>query len=283
MAHRPAQQVGLRQAEPGQLVGDAQHLFLVEDHAEGFIQQRRQRRVQVLDRLLALEAAHEGILQPAGERTGAVERQGGHDVIRAAGVDLAQGGAHARAFDLEAADRAAALHPVGGGRVIDRESNSSTASGSGYPSGSLWLDELRHIAQHGQAADAQQVDLDQPQRLDRLQVELGDDHTLAAGAHHRHQVGQRAGRDDHAAGMDREMARQLQQGFGIVEDALVRRGMDRPRAVRQTARAGLAFRRPAQAGPEGMRQLARPARGPRRRPGRAPWPHRPAPSAAGSG
>ncbi len=33
---------------------------------------------------------------------------------------------------------------------------------------------LSHIAQHGQAADAEQVDLDQTQALDQLQVELGD-------------------------------------------------------------------------------------------------------------
>ena len=115
-----------------------------------------------------------------------------------AGVDLAQGGAHARAFDLEAADRPAAFDPVGGLPGRPAGVDSSTASGLAYSPGWLVMDELGHIAQHGQAADAQQVDLDQPQRLDRLQVELGDGDALAARAHHRHQVGQRAGRHHHA-------------------------------------------------------------------------------------
>ncbi len=47
VAHGPAQQVGLGQAEAGQVVGDAQHLLLVQDHPKGFLQQRRQGRMQV--------------------------------------------------------------------------------------------------------------------------------------------------------------------------------------------------------------------------------------------
>ena len=54
---------------------------------------------------------------------------------------------------------------------------------------------------------------------------------------HRHQVGQRAGRDDHAAGVDRQMARQLEQGFGFVEDALVGGRRYARRAARRRAKA----------------------------------------------
>ena len=121
VAHRPAQQVGLGQAEAGQLVGDAQHLLLVEDHAIGILQERLQGRVRVGSRFQAAVARHEGVLQTAGERAGTVERQGNHDIVDRAGVDLFEGGAHAGAFDLEAADGAAVLDRLGGERVIFRD------------------------------------------------------------------------------------------------------------------------------------------------------------------
>ena len=47
VAHGAAEQVRLGQAEPGQFVRDAQHLLLVQDHAEGLGQQRFERRVEV--------------------------------------------------------------------------------------------------------------------------------------------------------------------------------------------------------------------------------------------
>ena len=53
VAHRPPKQVGLGQAEPRQLVSDAQHLLLVQDNAVGIIQQRRQTGMQVLHLLVA--------------------------------------------------------------------------------------------------------------------------------------------------------------------------------------------------------------------------------------
>ncbi len=112
VAHRPPEQIGFGQAEPGQLVGDAQNLLLVENDPKSFCQQGRQSRVQVLDRFLALEAAHKGLFQTARERSGPIKRQGDHEVIDIPGLDLAQGGAHPRAFDLETADGLPGLDPL---------------------------------------------------------------------------------------------------------------------------------------------------------------------------
>ena len=135
-------------------------------------------------------------------------------------MDLAQGGPHTRAFDLEAADRPAVFHPLGGLRVISRGRIQH------YQRGRIFfrltrLNKLRHIAQHGQAADAEQVDLDQPERLDRIEIELRDRDALAARAHHRHQVSQGAGRHHHTTWVDGQMARQFEQRFGFVEDVPV--------------------------------------------------------------
>ena len=222
MAHGTPQQVGFRQTETRQLMSYAQHLLLVENDPIRLFQQGLQAGMQMLDRLQAFEAAHEGVLQPAAERARPVKRQGCHDVIRSAGMDLAQSGAHAGAFDLEAADRPATFDPVGGLRVIRRSRFQHTQRTRIF----TWpvsMDEFGHIPQHGQSAYSQQVDLDQPELLDRIQVELGDGDSFAARAHDRYQVGQRAGCHHHASRMHGQMARQLEQRFGLVEDTPVGR------------------------------------------------------------
>src|SRR5690606_15916991 len=86
--------------------------------AMGFLQQRLQGGVDVFDRFTAKVAAHKGIFEAAGQRPGAKERQGNHNVVDAVGLGFAQRGAHPRAFDLEAADGAPAAHQFGGGRVV---------------------------------------------------------------------------------------------------------------------------------------------------------------------
>ena len=69
--------------------------------------------MKMTDRFLTFEAAHEGILESAGQRTGTIQRQRRHDVIFGAGMDLAQGRPHPRTFDLEAADGLALLNAIG--------------------------------------------------------------------------------------------------------------------------------------------------------------------------
>ena len=106
MTHGAAQQICVCQAEPGELVGNAQHLLLVQDDAVRICQQRCEGRVELSARLLAEMAADKSILQTAAERTGAIQCQGNHQVIDGMRLDLTQGGAHTGAFDLEAANGA---------------------------------------------------------------------------------------------------------------------------------------------------------------------------------
>jgi hypothetical protein len=93
-------------------VGNPQNLLLVQDYAEGFIEQRCEGRVQVSDRFLAFETPHKGIFQSTAERAGAVERQRRHEVILAPGMDFTQSGAHPWAFNLETTNRLAGFETV---------------------------------------------------------------------------------------------------------------------------------------------------------------------------
>ena len=81
-------------------------------------------------------------------------------------------------------------------------------------------DDRRDVAQHGQATNAQQINLDQTQTGNGAQVELGDDNALA-GQLARGQVGHSSRRDDHPARMHRQVTRYTQQGRGLHEDAPV--------------------------------------------------------------
>ena len=107
VAHGAAQQISVRQRQPGEFVRDAQDLLLVQDHAERLVEQRRQRGMDVFDRLAAQVSPHVGVAQPALDRARPKERQRRQHVVDAAGLQVAQGVAHAARLDLEAADRAA--------------------------------------------------------------------------------------------------------------------------------------------------------------------------------
>ena len=95
VAHRAAKQIGFRKVKCCYLIRNPKYLFLIEDDAERFIEQRSKCRVNMLYRLLTLEPADEGIFEPTAQWTGAVECKSCHDVIFGACVDFTQPGAHA--------------------------------------------------------------------------------------------------------------------------------------------------------------------------------------------
>ncbi len=187
VAHRPPQQVCIRQAEPCQLVRDAQHLLLVQDDTVGILQKRRKGRVEVRYGFFAAMAADEGVLQPAGQGTGAIERQGNHQIINALCPDLAQRGTHARTLDLEAADRPPVVYQVSGSWIIVRDGIQHVERG-GISLGLGFVDSPGYVANDGEATDAEQIDLQQPQSLDRVEVELCN-HDPLGGQLYRDQVG----------------------------------------------------------------------------------------------
>src|ERR1035437_3827623 len=72
--------------------------------------------------------------------------------------------------------------------------------------GTVLLDELERLVDGGQHPQAEQVELDELERLDVALVELDDDSVGHGGALDRREVDQRRRGHEHAAGVDAEVA-----------------------------------------------------------------------------
>ena len=94
----------------------------------------------------------------------------------------------------------ARAHDAPGGRVVVRHLAQVDADAA------VLVDGAGGIGHHGNAALGQQVDLHQAQIFHRVHVQLADEDALARPLQ-REQIGQRTAGDDHAAGMDAQMAR----------------------------------------------------------------------------
>jgi len=88
MAHAAAQEVGLLPAQARDLDGNAQDLFLEDQHALGSAQDRLQRRVQVGHRRLAAVAQHEQPRHAAQRRAGLEKGVGRGQVLHGARFQL---------------------------------------------------------------------------------------------------------------------------------------------------------------------------------------------------
>ena len=74
LAHGAAQQIGFTKRIAGDDVGDLHHLFLIDDNAVGFLQDRLQFRQFVLDPLHAVFALDKVVDHSAADRTGTIQR-----------------------------------------------------------------------------------------------------------------------------------------------------------------------------------------------------------------
>ena len=109
VAHGATEQVRIGQAKAGQIVGDTQHLLLVQDDAEGLAEHGGQGRVQMLHGCETLIALDEGVFQPAGQGPRPVQCKSGHEVVLCPCVNFPQGSSHAWRFNLEITNRSPAL------------------------------------------------------------------------------------------------------------------------------------------------------------------------------
>ena len=113
----PPQNISFPQAEPRELVGDAQDLLLVEHHAVGASQNRLQAGVEVACGFLPPVAADKRVLQPTAQGSRLVQSQADRDVFEGAGAQLLQCAPHPGRFGLEAADGAGSGEEIAGGGV----------------------------------------------------------------------------------------------------------------------------------------------------------------------
>ena len=198
VAHAAPQMIGLCPTQSGNLGRDAQNLLLKNQHTLGAAKDRFQRRVQVGHRGLAAITQHELARHAAQRRTGLEKRIGHRQVFDGARPQLAQRALRARRVALEHADGVAPFQRCCRGRVVRGDVFEAEVGVQ------MAAHQLCRVGQHRQRADAQQVDLGQPDGLHVAVIILRDQKALG-GPLHRRDVGQRAGCDDHCAGVHAEV------------------------------------------------------------------------------
>ena len=117
LAHGAAQKIGLAHRIAGQLAGDAHDIFLIGHHAEGFVEDRLERGMEIIRLLLAALAGD--VFGNGIHRARAIERHQRHQIVDVVGLHLAHQIAHARAFQLEHADTVAARQHLEGRGVVE--------------------------------------------------------------------------------------------------------------------------------------------------------------------
>ena len=155
--------------------------------------------MRIFDRLLTVLAAAEH--RDVVHRAWPIERVEGDDVLEPRRLHRRQRPAHAFGFDLEHADRVAALKQVVHGRVVPRQRAEIDLH-------ALFGEQTPALFQYRQRLEAEEVELHQPRRLDIFHVELSHRHVRPRVAVERNQLVERAVADDHAGGVGRSVARQ---------------------------------------------------------------------------
>ena len=207
LGDRTAQVFGLEEREAGDLAGDLQRLLLVDRDREGVAGDLLQARVDVADRFLAVLAV--GVGRDVLHRARPVERDEGDQILELGRLDLAERLAHAGRLELEDAGRLAAGEHRVGLLVVHRDRGDVEVA-----------EQLAGLVDHVEVAQAEEVHLQQSERLDVLHRELGDDFLVGALLLQRHDVGERLGADHDAGGVDRVGAREPFERLRELEDLL---------------------------------------------------------------
>ncbi len=219
VAHAAAQVVRLRPAQARDLGRDPQHLLLEDQHALGRAQDGRERRVQELGLFLAPVALDELVGHAAHRGARLEEGVGNRQVAHPPRLELAQGPLRALRLALEHADGLGAGEQVAGRPVVEGNGGQLEARIAVRP------DHLGRIGQHGERADAEEVELRQADGRHVPVLVLGDEEALRRPLQRRH-VGHRAGRDDHAARMDADVVGRADQVPGGLRHLPLARVLD---------------------------------------------------------
>ena len=168
-AHRPAHLVGLREGGPGRLGDDPQHLLVEDDDPLGLGERRDESVVEELRPRPAVPGLEEGADHVRLHRSGTEEGDVDDEVVELGRGELADELALPRALDLEAPERAGRADHREGRRVLERDV-APVVEVDPDPLDALDLpDGVRHRRLH---PDAEDVELEQAERLDVVLVEL---------------------------------------------------------------------------------------------------------------
>ena len=151
-----------------------QHLLLVDDDTVGILEHGYQALVQVLDGLKPATAAHERMHHAALQRARPEECDLVDQVAEVLRLMLREQVELPLRLDLEDAERLARANHVVGGNVVERQRVDVEVGRH------VAVDQLHGLAEGGQHAEAEHVELDEAERLDVVLVE-GDHHDAVRG------------------------------------------------------------------------------------------------------
>ena len=228
LADRLAQVIRLGGAEARQLLGDEHRLLLVDVDAHRRGEDRLEPRIGERDGLLPVLTPRVGgnVLH----RARAVQGHQGDEVLELRRLDLPQRVAHAGALELEDAGRVALAEHRVRRLVVERQVRD------------VDLDALRLRDQpHGlvddvEVAQAEEVHLEQAERLDVAHRVLRDEFGVRALALQRHVLDERAVADHDGGGVDRVLAHEALERARHVDQLL---GRDLASVVGASDRRGI--------------------------------------------
>ncbi len=207
--------VGLASSAAGHDVHHLDDLLVEDDHPVGVAQRSFQVGVGIAHGRAAVPGLDERPHHVGGDRTRPEQRDVDHQVVEGGGLEPADQVALARRLDLEAAERLGAPDEPVRLRVALRHGVQVDLP----PRGPLHLGHrVRHRRLH---PHAEHVELEQPEVLHVVLVELGHRETLAAGGHDRGAPQQRVVREEHPARVHGDAARQGVQRLHQVPEPAV--------------------------------------------------------------
>ena len=220
--HGPTHLVGLGEGDPGRLGDDEQHLLVEDDDSLGLAQRGDERRVKELRLLPPLAGIEERDDHVGLDRTGAEERDVDDEVLEPLRAELADELALARALDLEAAEGVRGPDQPERRLVVERHLLTVVEVDAHLLDPADLVDGMGHRGLH---PDAEDVELEQPERLDVVLVELthrkADPARLDRGAVEQPGVGQ-----DHPARVEGDVSGQSVEPLDEVEHEVEPRSVE---------------------------------------------------------
>ena len=183
LADRVAEVVRLGAGVVGHRDGRGHDVLLVDEDPVRVPQRGLQGLVEVRDRLLAVLAADVG--GDVRHRSRAEEGDHGGQVAHLGRLELADVSAHPGALQLEDAHRVAVAEQLERLRVVERQRVDV------QPDASVLLHQVDGIGQDREVDEAQEVELQEAERLAGVHLELGHRRAAVGRALERHDLGQR--------------------------------------------------------------------------------------------
>ena len=166
--------------------------------------------MEVGDRLLAVLPADVG--RDVVHRPRAVQGDHRSEVVDRRRPELADVAPHARRLELEDAGRLAARQQLERRGVVERDRIEVDLDPA------VGLDQLDRLAQDRQVRQAEEVELEQPERLDGVHLELGHEPVRVRRALEWHELGQRLAADHDAGGVGARVAGDALELAGEVDE-----------------------------------------------------------------